>query len=231
MAKQAPATFWSRLRRWLGYGLLTLLLYYALITVTTIWLPLPGTPLMLWRGLQGHGWHYQWLNLKSMPRSLPATAIASEDDRFCTHNGVDWDAMRKVYNEWQRGGNLRGASTISMQTAKNVYLWPNSDPVRKVLEIPFTYLIEAVWGKRRIMEVYLNIAEWGPGVYGIDAAAHYHFRKPAQKLTPHQVAYLVAILPSPLNWETDDMPLGKLIKAESLPSRARKVESRCVRKS
>lgn len=203
--------------------------WMVLATILPLFWRLPATPLMVLRGVQGYGWHQEWMPLDKMPRGLAATAIASEDDQFCRHGGVDWDAVNKAYAEWQRGEGLRGASTISMQTAKNVYLWPNSDPVRKVLEIPFTYLIEAVWGKRQIMEVYLNVAEWGPGVYGIGAAARYHFKKPAGRLTASQIAYLVAILPSPLRWAPDDMPLDKLYRAEDLPSRARRVDAGCVR--
>lgn len=217
------------LRKALGYTLATILLYVTLITLTTIWLPVPATPLMVWRLINGYGWHHQWVALENMPRAISRAAIASEDNRFCEHNGVDWEAVHKVYQEWQQGKGLRGASTISMQTAKNVYLWPNQDVVRKALEIPFTYLIETLWGKRRIMEVYLNIAEWGPGIYGIGAAARYHFKKPASKLTLSQISYLVAILPAPLRWEPRDMPISTLLRAESIPSRMQKVSTACLR--
>ena len=218
------------LRRLLGYTLAAIVLYVTLITLTTLWLPIPGTPLMVLRLFQGYGWHHQWVSLSSMPKALPRAAMASEDGQFCHHTGVDWAAVTKVYDDWQKGDKLRGASTISMQTAKNVYLWPASDPLRKVLELPFTYLIENLWGKRRIMEVYLNVAEFGPGIYGIGAAARHHFNKPVSKLTLSQISYLIAILPSPLNWSPTDMPIGVLIRAQSLPARMKQVDASCLRK-
>ena len=126
--------------------------------------------------------------------------IASEDNRFATHNGFDFIEIQKAIKENETRKRKRGASTISQQTAKNVFLWPQSSWVRKGLEVYFTVLIEFFWSKERIMEVYLNSIEWGPGVYGAEAAAQKNFGVSADKLTPAQAARLAAILPSPLKW-------------------------------
>jgi monofunctional biosynthetic peptidoglycan transglycosylase len=127
--------------------------------------------------------------------------IAAEDAGFCRHHGFDFSAMEKAaaHNE-ARPNKVRGGSTISQQTAKNVFLWPNRDYVRKALEAGFTVLEEALWGKRRILEVYLNVVEWGPGVFGAEAAARHYFHEDARDLTPAQSARLAAVLPSPLKW-------------------------------
>jgi monofunctional biosynthetic peptidoglycan transglycosylase len=128
--------------------------------------------------------------------------IAAEDARFCEHHGFDFEAMEKAYaSNQRRPGKIRGGSTISQQTAKNVFLWPQRSYVRKGAEAGFTVLIEGLWGKRRIMEVYLNTVEWGPGVYGAEAAAQRNFGVGADRLTPAQAARLAAILPSPLKWK------------------------------
>ena len=121
--------------------------------------------------------------------------------RSCEHHGFDWDAIREAWHRYRRGeGKLRGASTISMQTAKNVFLWPGRDWLRKGFEAYFTVLIEFAWGKERIVETYLNVIEWGPGIYGAEAAAQYHFHKPASALTADEAARLAAVLPDPLKW-------------------------------
>jgi monofunctional biosynthetic peptidoglycan transglycosylase len=201
------ATRIARKRRRWPLLLLAALLAPLAYAIALIWLPVPATPLMLWRWVNGVGvsseqwfWRRDWVPLARLPSVIPQAVIASEDNRFCIHGGVDWLAVQQVYEEWQDGEGLRGASTVSMQVARNVFLWPNQDPLRKALEVPFTYLIESLWGKRRIMEVYLNIAEWGPGVYGIEAAARHHFNKPARKLSRAEVFRLISILPSPLRW-------------------------------
>ena len=127
--------------------------------------------------------------------------IAAEDAKFCEHNGFDLDAMEKAFASNAKGKKLRGGSTISQQTAKNIFLWPGRSYVRKGLEAYFTVLIEVIWGKPRIMEVYLNSVEWGPGIYGAEAAAQKNFRVGADQLSPAQAARLAAILPSPLKWQ------------------------------
>ncbi len=186
---------------------------------------------MLWRWVNGVGvdkntwfWERDWVALNTLPKIIPQAVIASEDNNFCAHGGVDWAAVQKVYDEWQRGGRLRGASTVSMQVARNVFLWPNQDYVRKALEVPFTYAIEHLWGKRRIMEVYLNIAEWGPGVYGIEAAAQHHYGKPARKLNRQEVFRLISILPSPLRWNPKANSRWGRARANSLGRRVAQLD-------
>lgn len=216
---------------WAKWALLGLLATPFFMLVAYIWLPVPATPLMLWRWVNGVGvdkntwfWERDWVALDTLPKFIPHAVIASEDNNFCAHGGVDWAAVQKVYAEWQRGGRLRGASTVSMQVARNVFLWPNQDYVRKALEVPFTYAIEHTWGKRRIMEIYLNIAEWGPGVYGIEAAAQHHYGKPARKLTRQEVYRLVSILPSPLRWNPKANSRWGRARAASLGRRVAQLE-------
>jgi len=140
-----------------------------------------------------------------MSPALPRAAIAAEDARFCEHHGFDVDAIEKAMRHDDRHpGSIRGGSTISQQTAKNVFLWPERSWARKGLETYFTVLIEAIWGKRRIMEVYLNTVEMGPGLYGVEAASQRYFHESAKQLAPFQAARLIAILPSPLKWQAVD---------------------------
>jgi monofunctional biosynthetic peptidoglycan transglycosylase len=164
--------------------------------------PPPVTALMLIRLAEGHGWDYRWRGLQDISPTLAQAAIASEDSRFCLHHGFEFAAMEKAmaHND-RRPNKIRGGSTISQQTAKNVFLWPDRTYVRKGLEAYFTVLTEALWGKRRIMEVYLNVVEWGPGFYGAEAAAQHNFGHSAKHLTTSEAAHLVAILPSPLKWK------------------------------
>lgn len=163
--------------------------------------PPPVTPLMLIRGVEGHGIAKEWLSLAQISPHLVRAVIASEDAKFCDHHGFDWDAIGEAWRRYRQGaGRLRGASTISMQTAKNVFLWPGRDWPRKGLEAYFTVLIELAWGKRRIIETYLNVVEWGPGIYGAEAASQSHFHKPAGALTADEAAHLAAVLPDPLKW-------------------------------
>ena len=164
--------------------------------------PPPITLLMVERVIQGQGLDHRWRPLGQMSPALPRAAIAAEDARFCDHHGFDFEAMQKAlkHNE-ARPERIRGGSTISQQTAKNVFLWPERSWVRKGLEAYFTVLIEVGWGKRRIMEVYLNTVEMGPGVYGVEAASQRYFHASAQALTTQQAARLIAILPSPLKWQ------------------------------
>lgn len=190
----------SRAVRWLFIGLAVVVGAPVVLTLAYGVLPVPATPLMAIRLAEGYGWHKKWVPLKNIAPAMPRTVIASEDNLFCSHDGVDWKAWNTAYNRWQAGRKSKGASTISMQTAKNLFLWPGRSPVRKALEIPLTYLLETFWSKQRILEVYLNIAEWGPGVYGIEAAAQHHFKTSAKRLTPQQAALLAAILPNPLHW-------------------------------
>ena len=163
--------------------------------------PPPVTFLMVQRAFEGRGFERRWVPIEKISPSLVRAVIAAEDARFCEHHGFDLKAIEKAMAANAAGKKLRGGSTISQQTAKNVFLWPGRDWVRKGLEAWFTVLIEVGWGKERIMEVYLNSIEWGPGVYGAEAAAQRNFKVPASKLTATQSARLAAIVPKPLSWK------------------------------
>ena len=193
--------------------LLTLLLILALIPIGGVvlhrFVPPLFTILMVQQAAAGQGMDYRWRSLDHISPRLVEAVIAAEDARFCQHHGFDVEAIQKAMeaNERaeQRGsGKRRGASTISQQTAKNVFLWPSRDWVRKGLEVGYTGLIEAVWGKRRIMEMYLNVAEWAPGVYGAEAASQHWFNKSAENLSAREAARLAAILPSPRRYRAAD---------------------------
>jgi monofunctional biosynthetic peptidoglycan transglycosylase len=179
----------------IGVGLpLVVVLIYRIV-------PVPLTPLMVSRAIEGRGIDHRWKPLNEISPNLVRAVVAAEDSHFCEHMGFDIEAMRKAFENNQKGGRVRGGSTISQQTAKNVFLWEGRSYLRKGLEAYFTVLIETGWGKRRIMEVYLNSIEWGPGIYGAEAAAQRIFKKPARDLTVTQAARLAAILPSPLKWQ------------------------------
>jgi len=164
-------------------------------------IPPPMTILMAQQVIGGRGLDYRWRGLNDISPNLVYAAIAAEDARFCSHSGFDMEAIQKALQRNQEGGRVRGGSTISQQTAKNVFLWPSRDWIRKGLEAGYTVLIETVWSKRRVMEVYLNVAEWAPGVYGAEAAARHWFGKSARDLTPREAARLAAILPSPRRYD------------------------------
>jgi monofunctional biosynthetic peptidoglycan transglycosylase len=174
------------------------------LVVVYRFVPPPVTYLMAERVVGGHGMDYRWRSLNQISPTMVNAAIAAEDSRFCEHFGFDFEAIEKAMDSNARGRRLRGGSTISQQTAKNVFLWPGRGVdryVRKGLEVYFTGLIEVIWGKRRIMEVYLNVAEMGPGVYGTEAAARKYFRKPARKLSAYEASRIAAILPNPLRYK------------------------------
>ena len=157
----------------------------------------PITPVMLAEKLRGHTLRREWVPLKDMSRQLPIAAISSEDGRFCAHWGVDWSAVKEAIDE---GGGLRafrGASTIPMQTAKNLYLWSGRSYVRKAIEVPLAYVMSALWSEARMMEVYLNVAQFGRGIFGVEAASRYYFNKSAADLTRREAVLLVAALPNP----------------------------------
>lgn len=163
-------------------------------------LPPPITPLMLIRLVEGEGLERDWRPLEELSPRLAQAVIASEDNLFCEHFGFDLKAVEEVVADLDDGKRVRGASTITMQTAKNLFLWDGRSFVRKALEIYPTLVIELLWSKRRTMEVYLNIIEWGPGVYGAEAAAQHHFGKGAEHLSRREAALLAVVLPNPREW-------------------------------
>jgi monofunctional biosynthetic peptidoglycan transglycosylase len=197
--------FWGFVR-----GLIVLIICVALF-LPPLWVlayryvPPPMTFLMLERVVQGYGVDHRWRPISAIAPAMTRAAIAAEDARFCRHNGFDLAAIdRALRHDGRRAARLRGGSTISQQTAKNVFLWPGRSWLRKGVEAWFTVLIEAVWGKRRIMEVYLNTVEMGPGVYGVEAAARRDFGIGAAELAPDEASRLAAVLPSPLKWSALD---------------------------
>ncbi|MEO1793974.1 MAG: monofunctional biosynthetic peptidoglycan transglycosylase [Pseudomonadota bacterium] len=159
----------------------------------------PGSAVMLAQRLQGRPVTQQWVDLARVSPNVVRAVVNSEDARFCSHSGIDDIELRLAFEAARkRGGfDVRGASTISMQVVKNLLLWQERSLARKGLEFALTPIMEFVWPKRRILEVYLNIAEWAPGIYGIEAAARHHFRKPARRLTTREAALLAAALPNP----------------------------------
>ena len=150
------------MRRILFWTLVIVLSAPVLLVLVYRVVPPPGTPLMLIRAFEGEGITTKWVPLRRISRHAVMAVISLEDSRFCAHSGIDWSEMSDALSDYFGGRGLRGASTISMQTAKNLFLWPGRDIVRKVLEAPLTFLLELAWDKARILEVYLNIAEWGP---------------------------------------------------------------------
>jgi monofunctional biosynthetic peptidoglycan transglycosylase len=202
------------MKRFLKF-LLKLFLWFIVLSVGSVilfrFVPVPVTPLMLIRCTEqlfsGKEMRMQksWTSIENMSPSIPLAVIAAEDQKFTEHFGFDMEAIQKAekYNERKNGKRIRGASTITQQTAKNVFLWKGSGwtrYVRKGFEVYFTFLLEVFWSKERIMEVYLNVAEWGDGVYGAEAAAKKYFGKSAKQISVSESALLAAVLPNPRRW-------------------------------
>ena len=195
--------------------LLKIFLWFIAISVALVilfrFVPVPVTPLMVTRCAQQMfdgkemKMDKRWKPFGKISPSLPLAVIAAEDQIFMEHFGFDFESIDKAqkYNERKKGKRIRGASTITQQTAKNIFLWRGSGwtrYLRKVFEVYFTFLLEVFWSKERVMEVYLNVAEWGDGLYGAEAAAQKYFHKPAKKLSPSECALLTAVLPNPRRW-------------------------------
>jgi monofunctional biosynthetic peptidoglycan transglycosylase len=187
-------------QRWLVYGLGLVIAWPIVMTLVYTIAPPPFSNLMILRAFTGNGITKDWVSIDDMSPYLPRAVITSEDARFCEHYGVDWiefqGVIDDVFNDDE--GPIRGASTISMQTAKNLFLWDGRSFIRKGLEIPMAYWMDFVWSKRRMIEIYLNIVEWAPGVYGAEAASQFHFHKSAAKLSRREAALLAAVLPNPI---------------------------------
>lgn len=194
----SSSLIWKSLRvlAWFLAGVL--LVVVALITMLRFVNP-PTTAFMLAHSATGSNpeLRQEWLSLSDISRWMPLAVVASEDQQFLQHHGVDFDAIAKAFAEYRAGKGLRGASTITQQTAKNLFLWSGRSFARKALEAGLALTIDALWPKRRIIEVYLNIAEFGPGVYGVEAASQSYFDIPASQLSRTQAARLAAVLPNP----------------------------------
>lgn len=183
--------------------LLTLFIITILWVAVYAFVPVPGTPLMLARYFgEDVPINHTWTPLEEITPDMQLAVIAAEDNRFVLHNGFDWEEIEKARKEAEKGKKLRGASTISQQTAKNVFLWHGRSWVRKGLEAYFTTLIEFMWGKERIMEVYLNSIETGEGLYGIHAVAEANFGKKPGELTREECALIAATLPNPRRYSS-----------------------------
>jgi monofunctional biosynthetic peptidoglycan transglycosylase len=204
MAKQAVIRAKAKSKRqhpWarrIGLVVLAIMLGLFLSIIAFRFVNPPITPVMVAEKLRGTTLKYRFVPLEDIARDLPLAVIASEDGRFCNHWGVDWAAVKDAVQEARkRGRDFRGASTIPMQTAKNLYLWTDRSYVRKVLEVPLAYLLTLFWPKERVIEVYLNIAQWGPGIFGAEAASQHYFRKSASQLTRREALLLAVSLPAP----------------------------------
>ncbi len=208
-ATRARATGRSRGWRWLRRLLVVVLLGPALLILLFRFVPPVVTPLMLIRLAQGHGLERRWEPLGDISVHLRDAVVASEDNLFCRHWGFDTGALQGQIQAALTGERPRGASTITQQTAKNVFLWPGRDMVRKVIEAWLTPQLELLWGKRRIIEVYLNVVELGPGIYGAEAAARHWYGKPASALSLGEATRLAAVLPAPLEWKPTSAAIGR----------------------
>ncbi|XGC80004.1 monofunctional biosynthetic peptidoglycan transglycosylase [Bdellovibrio bacteriovorus] len=194
---------WSRIRKWILQFILLFFVSSLGAVLVYRFVPVFITPLMVLRSVESLwgekfvGIEKDWVPLEEMSPSIQRAVLKAEDYRFFEHNGFDYEAIQKAMKYNQTHKRKKGASTISQQTAKNVFLWPRRDWVRKGFEAYFTVLIEFVWPKERILEVYLNVIEMGPGVYGVEAASKKYFKKNAKNLTPHQASLIAAVLPNP----------------------------------
>lgn len=205
--QRGSRAFSSLVRRWWRRALLSLFLVFVVVPLALVLLyrvvPPPATPLMVIRLVQGYGWQRDWVPLEEISPHLRQAVVAAEDNLFCQHSGFDWRSLEQAAKAFAAGERAGGGSTISMQTSKNLFLWPSRSIVRKGLEVPLTAAIELLWPKRRILEVYLNVAELGPGIYGAEAAARHYFNRQASELTQTQAARLAAVLPNPLEWSPE----------------------------
>jgi monofunctional biosynthetic peptidoglycan transglycosylase len=217
--------------RWLInfiYLLILAMIVLPLAAILTYRFVPPVSTLMLGRWLTGEAASRTFAPLAAISPNLLRAVIAAEDSRFCRHAGVDWIALRDVLDEADEGGPSRGASTIAMQTAKNVFLWPGRSYIRKGLEIPLALAIDVVWGKQRVMEAYLNVAEWGDGVFGAEAAAQKYFHKSAKTLTAREAALLAAVLPNPIRFDAGRPSAYVARRAAILMTRAINEDLSCL---
>jgi monofunctional biosynthetic peptidoglycan transglycosylase len=193
----------------LGWAVGLFLALHMVLVLVFRFVPVPVSGLMVqrrveaWSGSKPYASQHQWVPLEEISPSLGAAVIAAEDQTFADHFGFDWQAIEKAIQHNETSRRKHGASTVSQQTAKNLFLWSSRSWVRKGFEAWFTLLIEAGWSKRRILEVYLNIVEFGDGIYGAEAASRTFFGKPAKRLTPSESALLAAVLPNPRKFKAN----------------------------
>lgn len=211
---------------WLLRRLLRIIVYVvfgwaaAVVILSVLYLVIPPvSTLMVGDWLRGRAVQRNYVQLQQISPQLPLAVLTSEDSRFCSHFGVDWDALNDVIESAGEDGPRRGASTIAMQTAKNLFLLPSRSYIRKGLEVPLALYLDALWSKRRMMEIYLNIAEWGNGIYGAEAAARYYFNKSARNLTRREATLLATALPNPIRRNPGNPTRGHQALAERLSVR------------
>lgn len=208
--RRKPSRF-ARILGWIRratlYSVVGFLLVSLLLVVPFAWLQPPASSFILqsrWLAEPGDPpTRFQWVNYETIATEMALAVVAAEDQRFAQHYGFDFDAIERAWADYRQGKSLRGASTISQQVAKNLYLWPSRSFVRKGLEVWFTLLIELCWSKQRILETYLNIAQFGDYTFGVEAASQRFFNRPAQQLSRKQAALLAAVLPSPGRYRAD----------------------------
>ncbi|WP_298116727.1 monofunctional biosynthetic peptidoglycan transglycosylase [Flavobacterium sp.] len=209
-SKNTNRTFFQKLKRFIWKSMLWFFGLSILSVVVFKWVPIPFTPLMVIRVIENKMdgkeavFSHDWESLENISPNLQKAVIASEDGNFLKHSGFDFEAMQKAFKNNNKGKKLKGGSTISQQTAKNVFLWQGRSYIRKGLEAYFTVLIELIWGKERIMEVYLNSIEMGDGVYGAQAASKHWYSKDASNLSSREAAGIAAILPSPRKFKASN---------------------------
>uniref|UniRef100_Q07V99 Biosynthetic peptidoglycan transglycosylase n=1 Tax=Rhodopseudomonas palustris (strain BisA53) TaxID=316055 RepID=Q07V99_RHOP5 len=218
----------NKLIRNILLGVLALLLLPYLLTLFYAG-GQPVSTLMVGRWLTGAPVVRQWLDIEEMSPSLPRSVVGAEDAKFCSHHGIDWDSVREVFDDMQDGEAARGGSTITQQVAKNLFLWPGRSVIRKALEAPLALWIDLVLSKRRVLEIYLNIAEWGPeGQFGAEAGAQYAFGQSARGISEREAARLAAILPNPITRSARNPGPGMRRLAVTYQARAKSAElGRC----
>ncbi|MDF1599512.1 monofunctional biosynthetic peptidoglycan transglycosylase [Mesorhizobium sp. YIM 152430] len=210
--------------RWVGRVLGALVILALLPLALTLLYRLPAVPapstLMMRDAVTLQGYDRRWVPIDQMGTAIIHSVMMSEDGQFCAHKGVDWPALNAVIEDAMSGERTRGASTITMQTAKNLFLWHGRSMIRKGIEVPLSLYLDAVLPKRRIMEIYLNIAEWGPNIYGVEAAAQHHFGRSAQDLSARQAALLAVTLPNPRHRDPANPGQGLSRLAGTIEARA-----------
>lgn len=218
-------TYLVRVRKWIVRGLLLFFVTSLGFVLLYRFVPVPLTPLMVLRSVESLfdekfvGIEKDWVPLEDISPSVQKAILKAEDYRFFEHNGFDYEAIQKAMKYNQTHKKKKGASTVSQQTAKNIFLWPSRSWVRKGFEAYFTVLIEAVWPKERIMEVYLNVIELGHGVYGVEAAAQKFFKRSAKNLNPYQASLIAAVLPNPRKFRIDRPSIYVLARQRKILNR------------
>jgi monofunctional biosynthetic peptidoglycan transglycosylase len=205
--------FFPRLWRFLKRLLFILFIAQFIYIIVLKWIDPPATITQLASLLTGHGLKRDYVSKKQMSTSAKLAVIASEDQLFPDHNGFDFKSIEKAMKHNQKSKSLHGASTISQQTAKNVFLWQGRSWLRKALEVYFTFMIEKIWGKKRILEVYMNVAEMGDGIFGIEKASQKYFSKPSANLSRQEAAMIAACLPSPRRYSVK--PVSRYVSIRS----------------